>query len=108
MKLPVPFHSFKNIAAFEKYLQEQHSDCEAAGTGKYSKGECLDYVRVDGVLYTMHEYDWHGHQITWANKKHDQMIEVNTTNRYLRGYGDATVYGPYTPGYLRNDISYAQ
>ncbi len=70
-------------------------------------GGCLDYVTVGGLVYTMHEFDSDGRTITWANKKHGQMLEMTTSNRYQNGYSDARVE-QYEPGYFRNDISYAQ
>lgn len=101
------YHTFKTRESFQKYLQTKHSKCDVAG--KY--GGCLDYVRVAGVLYTMHEYDHAGQYITWANKKHQMMMEERTRNRYAKdtnnSYADAIVE-IYPSSYLRNDINYAQ
>ncbi len=95
------FHTFKDISTFEKFLRTRYQKC-THGSG------CLDYVRVGGVLYTMQEYDIDGQTITWANKKNDCMIEVNTADRYRRGYDDAKVYYFAPAPYLRDDISYAE
>lgn len=86
---------FKNAQEFEKFL---HS-------GKILK---YDHVIVGGILYTMHEYDNDGREVTWANKKHNSMMSVTTSNRYgYMGYTDAKVE-VYEPGYLRDDIIYAE
>lgn len=98
------YHTFKDAASFEKYLHDKHEECEVAG--KY--GGCLDYVRVGGVLYTMHEFDEAGKSITWANKKKNMMMQMATRNRYtLGGYNDAGIE-IYPASYLRTDISYAE
>ena len=97
------FHTFKNVDSFTKYLHEKHGQCEVAG--KY--GGCLDYVTVGGIVYTMHEYDMAGRSITWANKKHNKMLEMTTHDRYKDGYSDAEVT-EYEPWGLRDDIAYAQ
>jgi hypothetical protein len=55
----------------------------------------------------MHEYDESGKLITWANKKHNLMIEMETENRYRNGYSDAKI-SQFEPYYMRSDISYAQ
>ncbi len=85
---------FKDVQAFQDFLQ-------SGRTLKY------DYVIVAGILYTMHEYDMEGKQVTWANKKHGKMIEVNTSDRYKNGYIDAQVLA-YDAWYLRSDITYAE
>jgi hypothetical protein len=86
---------FKDAQAFQNFLQ----------SGKTLK---YDYVIVGGILYTMHEYDMDGKQVTWANKKHEMMMSVDTYNRYSDiGYTDAQV-SIYPAYYLRNDISFAE
>ena len=95
------FHSFKDDAHFEKFMQSgKYPDCHK-GVG------CLDYVKIGRLVYTMHEYDMDGKYITWANKKHEYMIEMTTSDRYRNGYSDAVVIS-YAPSYLRSDINYAQ
>ena len=94
------FHNFKNAEAFEKFLRTRYENC-THGSG------CLDYVTVGGILYTMHEYDMDGQTITWANKKHQLMLELTTRNRYKFGYRDAQVI-EYEASYMRTDIAYAQ
>lgn len=99
------FHTFASVETFQKYLRTKHEHCEVAG--KY--GGCLDYVRVAGILYTMHEYDSAGKTITWANKKHNVQLELETANRYRDGgYDDAVVWLIEDPWYMRSDISYAE
>lgn len=88
------FYSFKNPEAFQSFLR----------TKIWKSGE-LDYVTVNKIIYTMHEYDLDGKTITWANKKHHKMIELTTKNRYKNGYSDAQVI-EYEPFYLRTDIYY--
>lgn len=90
------FYSFKDEQAFQTFLRTQ----------EWKEGE-LDYVTFGGKVYTMHEFDNDGQQITWANKKHNLMLEVVTSNRYRNGWGDAVVYA-YEASGLRTDISYAQ
>lgn len=93
------FHTFKTIDGFQKFLRSDRYKHEQSGT--------LDYVTVGGLVYTMHEYDMDGRSITWANKKHNKMIELETSNRYKNGYSDSIVT-EYEPVGLRNDIVYAE
>jgi len=86
--------SFKSIKDFENFYR----------SGKSLK---YDYVIVGGLLFTMHEYDMDGKYVTWANKKHNKMIEVKTSSRYKTGYIDAEME-EYEPSYLREDITYAE
>lgn len=66
-----------------------------------------DYVVVGKILYTQHEYDMGGRTVTYANKTHNRMLNIETSNRYGdTGWTDATVT-EYETGYLRNDIVYA-
>ena len=90
------FYSFKDAADFQNFLR----------SGSWKDGE-LDYITFAGLVYTMHEYDSDGEQITWANKKHNKMVECKTYNRYRLGYNDAEVFD-YDAPYLRNDINYYQ
>jgi len=95
------YHNFKDIASFQKFLRGgDYPKC-------HEKIGCLDYVKVGGILYTMHEYDIGGRYVNWANKKHNLMIQMDTANRYQTGYGDAQVE-QFEAYYLRDDISYAQ
>ena len=87
--------SFKSAEALEKFFRS-------------GKKLTYDYVIVDGILYTMHEYDMEGRTVTWANEKHSMMLEVSTDDRYsAAGYTDARV-AVYPASYLRNDITYAE
>ena len=96
------YHNFKNIENFQHFLRTRYDDC-THGSG------CLDYVNIGGITFTMHEYDMGGQSITWANKKHNRMIECTTANRYrvMSRYRDAEVI-EWEPLYLREDITYAQ
>jgi len=93
------FHTFKTGNRFEKFLRTKYRTCHDDG--------CLDYVRIGGIIYTMHEYDMDGQSITWANKKHNIMVKMATRDRYREGYKDAQV-SMYSAHYLRSDIYYAQ
>ena len=95
------FHTFKDAETFQKFLREKYGKCHVSGFG------CLDYVSVFGRVYTMHEYDSEGKMITWANKKNESMIELETFDRYKFGYGDSKIM-EYKPFGFRNDISYAE
>ncbi len=96
------FHTFKSPESFEKFLRTRYGNCHKSGFG------CLDYVNVDGKTFTQHEYDMDGRTITWANKKHNTMIELTTpAGRYKYGYDDAIVE-MYPANYLRDDIHYAE
>lgn len=93
------YHTFKNVENFQKFLRTKYRACHESG--------CIDYVTVAGKVFTMHEYDSNGQLVTWANKKHNLMIEMETADRYKNGYGDAEV-SQFNPYYMREDISYAQ
>ena len=95
------YHSFKTVQGFEKFVKTKYLKTCGHESG------CLDYVSVGGIVYTMHEYDDVGRLVSWANKKHNLMIEMETHNRYLRGYDDAKI-SLFEPYYMRNDIAYAQ
>ena len=95
---------------YSKYTVEKFKDVQAL-QDFYEAGNKLkyDYVIVGGILYTQHEYDMDGRTVTWANKKHNMMIEVVTSNRYGElGYTDAKVSIYSEAPYLRNDITYAE
>ena len=90
------YYSFNSPLDFETFLR----------TKEWKSGE-LDYITVNGLVYTMHEYDNDGVYIQWANKKHKSMIELTNSNRYKNGYEDSTVE-EYTTDYFRDDIHYEQ
>lgn len=91
------FYSFKGVKSFETFLR----------TKTYKSGE-LDYVKVGGHIYTMHEYDCDGRYMSWGNKKHDKLIECVTSDRYNNGFGDAKLYLYHKYGFLRTDINYME
>ena len=92
------FFSFKDIDAFEKFLH----------TKVWDSGQ-LDYITVGGRVYTMHEYDSGGQNMSWGNKKHDELIDCNTSNRYSpTGFKDAKLYLFESYGLLRDDIHYQE
>lgn len=66
-----------------------------------------DYIAVAGILYTMMEYDMDGQNIDYYNRRTDNLIQVDTHNRYKGGFGDAVVSLFENYGAYRNDINYA-
>lgn len=50
-----------------------------------------DYISIDGILYTMEEFDEAGQCLIYANRRNGLQVEVNTTARYTNGYEDAEV-----------------
>ncbi len=84
---------FKDTTELEEYLRTH-------GSGK------TDLIAVDGILYTMDEFDHDGRYIQWLNRRTTNMIECHTHNRYRGGFEDATVefYPKY--GAWRDDINY--
>ena len=92
------FYTFKDIIEFEEFLH----------TKQWKSGE-LDYVTVGGKVFTQHEYDMDGKNMSWGNKKHDTLIDCNTSNRYgSKGFTDAKLYQFENYGLLRNDINYEE
>jgi len=72
------------------------------------KNGCPDYIRVDGILYTMEEYDEAGKYIWYANKKHEMKIEVRTSDRYSDSKLSDAEIEISDSGCYRNDIVYAE
>ncbi len=83
--------SFKTLEEAQEYIR---------------KNKTPDYISVDGILYTMEEYDNSGRQILYANMRNKLTLEVTTQDRYKNGFGDA-VLEQYPSSCWRNDISYA-
>ena len=66
-----------------------------------------DYVKVNGIIYTMEEYDMSGKEISYVNKRTTNRITVYTENRYGKlKFSDAIVELIENSGYYRNDINY--
>jgi hypothetical protein len=95
---------FDSVKDFEKFLHEVygHDDEYIKARGFYPS---IDNVAIDGILWTMDEYDNDGQQITFGNKRTGQTMSLDTSNRYKNGYGDATVI-IYEAFGFRNDINY--
>lgn len=94
----------------ERYTDESFKNAQSL-QDFFRDGNTLtyDYVSVGNILYTMHEYDMGGTEITYANKKLNSVLHVDTSNRYdEQGFTDATVWIDNDPYYLRNDINYAE
>lgn len=92
------YYTFKTVKDFERFLHRKN----------WKSGE-LDYVTIGKKIFTMHEYDSNGQNMSWANKKHDMLIDCNTSNRYgSSGFTDAKLYRFTKYGALRNDIDYAE
>lgn len=91
-----------------KYTDDVFKDAQALQDFFHAGNKLkYDYVIVDGILYTMHEYDMEGQTLTFANKKHEMFLEISTSNRYHNGFTDAFVQ-VYPTYYLRTDIHYAE
>jgi hypothetical protein len=107
-KIITPFkrldHYAFNYARFENIEQFQNHIRSAFG----SQDHCPDYIVVDNVLYTMEEYDMDGKYIEYYNKRTNNMIRVETQNRYSKdiGFSDAVVEFYQNYGVWRNDINY--
>ncbi len=65
-----------------------------------------DYVIVDGIVYTIEEYDNKGKELLYGNLKHEKTLTIFTDNRYT-SIKDATVVISDMVAY-RNDISYIE
>lgn len=81
------FHNFKDVKTFEKFLQGQYHNHWRNKFNTYKKS--LDCIAVDGILFTMEEYDHTGRTLTWGNKRLEKNLEVTTQDRYNNGYKDA-------------------
>lgn len=68
------------------------------------RNHCPDYVKVDGIIYTMDNYDMDGKELSYGNKKTFKGFVVETEDRYNKGYADSKIYE--TGGVIRNDITY--
>lgn len=84
---------FKSIAEAERYIR---------------KNGTPDFITVDGLLYTMEEYDIGGQNIIYYNLRSHNQINVRTTNRYrYSGLENAIVELTENFGAWRNDITFA-
>lgn len=90
------YYTFKDIRALERFYRNN----------KYIEGH-LDIITVGNKVFTLHEYDIDGKVMSWGNKKHNQLIQCNTANRY-ESHKDAKFYRFYNYGLLRIDINYVQ
>jgi len=97
------FHNFKTVQSFEKFLQGQYHNHWRNKFKTYKKS--LDCIAVEGILFTMEEYDSDGRTLTWGNKRLEKNLEVSTSDRYKNGYKDAKaeIYEAFG---TRNDINY--
>lgn len=89
-------YQFENAEAFQKYFRDLPRS-----------GFVPDYVAIDGVLYTMDNYDMKGVEMSYGNKRTGFGFTVTTSDRYKLGMFDAEVETPYMQGVTRNDIYYA-
>lgn len=84
--------NFKSFKELELYIRKNKTE---------------DYFKVEGIIYSMEEYDIKGELIKYANKKHNKGFLVETTNRYgSLGFSDAHIEFNPKWDYFRNDISY--
>jgi hypothetical protein len=84
-------HQFQNIGDAQRFVR-------AHGTP--------DYMAIDGVLYTMEEYDMNGQELFYGNRRRNKTLSVSTVDRYTNGFGDAKLE-VYDACSYRNDIHYA-
>ena len=70
------------------------------------KGKAIpDYVAINGLLFTIEEYDMAGKQMTYFNKGSGLTVLVENSDRYNRF--DDTEVSLQDFGCYRNDINYA-
>lgn len=70
------------------------------------QGDILDVVKIEGILYTMDNYDMEGREISYANKSTRTGFTITTSDRYSSSkFFDAIIeYEEDVP--IRNDITY--
>ena len=78
------------------------SDEEIRAKGYYPS---IDNVAIEGILFTMDEYDNAGRIVSLYNKRTDTKIEIETSDRY-KSWKDAEVSVFENYGACRNDINY--
>jgi len=66
-----------------------------------------DYLALNGILYTMEEYDLEGKYISYKNKRTTNQINISTKNRYEFSFSDANAELIENYGAWRNDITFA-
>jgi predicted AAA+ superfamily ATPase/ribosomal protein L37AE/L43A len=83
---------FKTVEDYKKHIQ--------------NGGKLFDYIVVDGLLFTMEEYDASGHEVTYANKTDKKTVHIEWANRYedMTDITDIYMDDMYS---WRDDISYA-
>lgn len=84
---------FTSLLKAEKYFR------------KFGSGNA-DLIAVDGILYTMEEYDKNGTEISYHNMRTGNTIILRTENRYTKGFKDAKLELLENYGISRNDITY--
>ncbi len=84
---------FTSLANFARYIKKQ--------------GKAPDYLGVQGIPFTMEEYDEQGKKLNYYNKKLDISIVVEHHNRYNDFHNLKEVYA-YHAGCWRNDINFLE
>lgn len=104
----VALNVFTDVPAFEKFLREIYCSGDENDIKKAGFTPSLDNVAIDGVLYTMDEYDIEGLYITFGNKRSGNQLRIDTpNNRYeAGGWADAKVMLYMGFGFFRDDINY--
>jgi hypothetical protein len=87
------YPTYDDVSAYQAYLR--------------ADGKCHDAMIVDGMVFTMDEYDMAGRTITYGNKKHWKQITVSTSDRYDLGFSDAVVEQEEMTSY-RRDLVYVE
>jgi len=85
--------SFKTVKAFQDYVR---------------KNGTPDYVKVEGIVFTMDNYDGEGKEISYGNLTKHKTLLVETENRYSTSkFKDAICYIEDMCSY-RTDINYIE
>lgn len=84
---------FKTVKAYQKFVR---------------KNGTIDIVEVEGINFTMDNYDFEGKEISYGNKKKEKSLFIETENRYGDNkFKDAVAYIEDMCSY-RTDINYAE
>lgn len=85
---------FKTLSDFQNFIRQNNAP---------------DVAEVEGMIFTMDEYDMDGKELTYGNVKHQKSIIVVTSDRYNKEikFSDA-VCTMEDECFFRNDISYEE
>lgn len=84
---------FKTVENYQKYVRVHGTE---------------DIVEVEGIIFTMDNYDFEGKEISYGNKKKEKCLFVQTENRYSdTKFKDAICYIENMCSY-RTDMAYVE